>query len=306
MKALAKCELEKRYEHIAQYIGIIVKTKKDNEDFPKLLGLGSIHNSFINNLKAALTHYKQMGEYIKEIETKEQEDYNLNAYKHYELIGEHITTGLVDYHVDMMQHFARYYSLVIKCVSAERDWLLRSPRKVKKIINVDMLIYECESRKNDCLNYLYAIRSDMLSNINTLDWDVVDINDSMLNKLTLFADATTKSWHSFQLKLKECIKDPAYLDNIQISLRSATRNNGHIHRAGTNYSINAALEKLKNISGYITIEAFLLLNPQVHKKYYNTTKAKRSEFVKKSLNSFYWYVAPTEPKIICEEPEQNP
>lgn len=153
-------------------------------DFSKTFGVRSLHGSFVNNLKDSIMHFRKMDEEYEIIKKQMEEnqtddgdkyDHNLNFLLQVELLSEHLTRGIVDAYVEILQYGSRFYQTFIDCVMADvAD---------NRITNVEGFVKLLRNSMHFCRQELLMLRGKKLDIFRIFTWDKLSYNGGFQGRM---------------------------------------------------------------------------------------------------------------------------
>lgn len=145
--------------------------------YNKLFRYKELHASFVNNLKDAIIHFQKFDSELLKISSNSHhtEESNLKAFVQFELLSEHLTRGVVDAYVEMLQYAARFYEMFLNCLLLEidRGVIFRSEALVKRI----------RTYMHFCKKSVLELRTSKIDLIRIVYNQPVGLNDAFLATL---------------------------------------------------------------------------------------------------------------------------
>ena len=134
---LAYNDLTRQRDLAAQTIGVSANIYEKTATYARMFRYRKLHPSFVNNLKDSIIHFQKLDAEYSSIDqnAKDVGDSNLAVFMQFELMSEHMTRGIIDTFVEMLQHAAKFYETFLRCLQWEinRGTIQRADAFIKLI-----------------------------------------------------------------------------------------------------------------------------------------------------------------------------
>ncbi|MDR2570517.1 MAG: hypothetical protein LBD23_09500 [Oscillospiraceae bacterium] len=136
-----------------------------------------LHSSFINNLKDSIVHFQKLDFEYSAIDenSKDVGDSNFAVFIQFELFSEHITRGVVDAYVEMLQHASIFYETLLSCLLCEIER--------KNIVNASAFIKQVRVAMHFCKNNVLELRNSKMDLIRIAKNQPVGLNGAFIARL---------------------------------------------------------------------------------------------------------------------------
>lgn len=150
------------------YSSIIYSSSQEIAD---IFLLPILDSSYVNNLKDAIGHFRKFNEAYSKLDPTSNEifDDNIEAFKQFELLSEHLTRGLVDTYVDISQAASHFYVLFLD--------LLLEERKRGRLTQYDHFIELIRKAMHVCKNFCHDLRNGKIDS-----YRLINCNEAKYNR----------------------------------------------------------------------------------------------------------------------------
>jgi len=202
--------------------------------YARLFRYEEVHPSFINNLKDAIVHFQKLDSVYLSIDknSPEIDDSNLVVFVQFELLAEHMTRGIVDIYVEMLQYAAVYYETFLNCMLQEVE--------NNSISRVDEFIKKIRVAMHYCKNEVLNLRNCKLNLVRIAHNQPSELNVAFYIRLDTIRKKIREHYEELQSHLHDVI-----IHNVYDFVMNACEKGYSLHRIKE----GDTLEKVSNEIG---------------------------------------------------------
>ncbi|MCL2198042.1 MAG: hypothetical protein FWB80_03875 [Defluviitaleaceae bacterium] len=169
VQTLKKDGIKKMWAVAAEAIFATSELSRGATAWAELFQISGLHPSLGNNLKDAIVHFRKLDssyQKINYLQIDDINDDNISALTQFELLSEHLTRGIIDTYVDLLQRAGCFYDTMMRCVQYDI--------KNGRLTNGDDIFHMMRKAMHLCRNEILSLRRDKFNLFRLANWKTSD------------------------------------------------------------------------------------------------------------------------------------